>query len=198
MNSLLIVAARGIILAMSVLTPHLETKILLGGEELRIVPGQPVSSDELLGAARKLGWPLPEDYSACLTTHGAANILGAELLEPSNWRARSEPLSEDPVGRMANFLPFARRPIPTGGELLFCFRFEAELRTSAADMAAFSKGEARPTFHGASYQIVMCHLPEGLGGARLEEAQRPMAPTFSAWVEQIIAMVQARAAASQK
>ena len=157
--------------------------------------GDPIPPHTLLAAERKLGWPLPDDYRRCLATYGTANILGALLLHPSEWRARGEPLTENPAGPVANFLPFARKAVPTGGELLFCFRFELELLRSAADVAAFARGEDRPTFYGANYQVVACHLPTGLSGARLETSHRAMAPTFSAWVDQVIAMLRARATA---
>jgi hypothetical protein len=181
-----------------VLSDHLDTKFVLGGEELRVITGDPISPDTLAAAERKLGWPLPDDYRTCLTTCGAANVLGAVLLHPPEWRARAEPLTDNPVGRMANFLPFARKAIPTGGDLLFCFRFELELLKSAADVAAFSRGEARPTFHGAEYQVVACHLPTGLSGARLESSHPAMAPTFSAWVDQVVALVRARSTAQPR
>src|SRR5512142_1457754 len=118
------------------LSSYLELRLVLGGEELRVLPADPIPRDTLVAAARKIGWPLPDDYMSCLVTHGTANILGAQLLHPSEWRARSEPLTEEAAGRMANFLPFARKVIPTGGELLFCFRHEADLRETAADIAA--------------------------------------------------------------
>jgi hypothetical protein len=178
------------------LANYLDLSVNLGGEELRVRRSAPIPEDELLAASRKLGWPLPDDYRSCLVTYGCADILGAQLIHPSEWRARGEPLTEDPAGPVASFLPFARKPIPSGGELLFCFRFELDLRASAKDVAAFSNGEARPTFQGASYNVVACHLPSGLAGARLEASQRPMAPTFTAWVDQVITMVRARAAAA--
>lgn len=184
---------------------HLDLVVHLGADTLRVVPATPIEEAELAAAERKRGWPLPADYRACLLAYGAVDVLGARLLHPDAWGARMEPLvdangeprSTDPLGPMACHLPFAVRDLPTGGELVFCFRFELSLRDSARELAAVSAGEARPPFLGSPYAVVACLLPEGRAGARFEASQRPMAATFDQWVEQVVALVKSRAAAAR-
>ena len=78
--------------------------------------------------------------------------------------------------------------------MLFCFRFEQDLSLAGKDISSFVKGEMHPVFFGAPYQVVAALLPNGLAGARLNEAGRAMAPSFTGWVEQVVAMLKMKAA----
>lgn len=75
------------------ITDHLGVTLAVGGESLRITPAAPIEAAELGAAERRIGWPLPEDYRACLTTLGAADVFGARLLAPAEGMARGEPLA---------------------------------------------------------------------------------------------------------